>query len=342
MISDHVLKEANRWFIELRDCGAQTAVRKRFEKWLLADSTHRLAYARAEQNWRALDRLTRFLGPITYATSDDLMRALRGESEEMERRRLARERRTRLIAGAAVTCAMVGIAAVWLMRPLTETRRLPWTPYETTNQSIPLKLQDGSLLYLQRNTHLRVRFTQSTREVFLDSGEAFFRVRHEPRAFVVMADRAVVRATGTEFLLAYHLNGQVDAAVKEGRVQVSSPECDCEEKQLPLEAGQSAVVTAHAVRVGGESAAQVARKFAWTGVIHLDGTIAEAAAKFNWHNEQQLVIADADVAGLKVGGIYNWSLPEEFAASLQERGVDYQVIESSDPTKVRILLRKRR
>ena len=49
-----------------------------------------------------------------------------------------------------------------------------------------------------------------------------------------------------------------------------------------------------------------------------DTSLAEAAAEFNRFNARKLELADATVAGLRVGGNFRWSNAEGFARLLEQ------------------------
>jgi transmembrane sensor len=86
-----------------------------------------------------------------------------------------------------------------------------------------LNLPDGTLVWLNGDSHIRypVSFGRN-REVRID-GEAFFRVKSDKKhPFLVDAKNVVVKATGTEFnIKAYNDDPEVRVILKEGKVTVS-------------------------------------------------------------------------------------------------------------------------
>jgi len=341
MTKDPNLIKAAEWLAELEmSDDVTTATRDEFQKWLEADFRHRVAYTRVQRNWQTLDRLPLLLGPPKYRSWQDVQVAIRDLHDLAERKRTARERRKQVtrIAGCAAAVAAAIVATLYNHTWLELPQSTHWMIYESTDRPIPVMLEDGSLLYLNRNSHVRVRFTRSRRELALDAGESFFKVKHEPRSFVVWVDKASLLATGTEFSVKRHPGGFFEAAVKQGSVEIDSPQCSCDHKQLRLRGGHAATVTASAMRNLDQSPADTAHTFEWTDNLEINETLAEAVTKFNWYNDKKLSIASPAIEKLEVGGFYNWSRPEAFAASLREQGIGYRVLLSDEPGRSRIEL----
>lgn len=85
-----------------------------------------------------------------------------------------------------------------------------------------LNLPDGSMVWLNGDSHIRYPAVFGrNRQVTID-GEAFFKVKSDKKhPFLVSAKDIVVRATGTEFnVTAYRDNPEVSVILKEGKVAV--------------------------------------------------------------------------------------------------------------------------
>jgi len=81
-------------------------------------------------------------------------------------------------------------------------------------------LADGSLIRIDPESRLRIRFEPHTRNVRLEQGRAAFRVAKDPaRPFLVNAGSTVVRAVGTEFGVERARDGIV-VTVASGKVAV--------------------------------------------------------------------------------------------------------------------------
>ena len=97
-----------------------------------------------------------------------------------------------------------------------------WQRYATAvGEQRALALSDGSLVYVNTNTRVDVRYSKHAREIQLRSGEALFKVEHDPsRPFRVHVGDTVVQAVGTQFNI-YRRATDTTVAVIEGVVQVS-------------------------------------------------------------------------------------------------------------------------
>jgi len=178
MTKDPNLIKAAEWLAELEmSDDVTTATRDEFQKWLEADFRHRVAYTRVQRNWQTLDRLPLLLGPPKYRSWQDVQVAIRDLHDLAERKRTARERRKQVtrIAGCAAAVAAAIVATLYNHTWLELPQSTHWMIYESTDRPIPVMLEDGSLLYLNRNSHVRVRFTRSRRELALDAGESFLK-----------------------------------------------------------------------------------------------------------------------------------------------------------------------
>lgn len=197
-------------------------------------------------------------------------------------------------------------------------------------------LQDGSVLELNTDTDVKVRFTRGERQVVVTRGEASFDVEHDPtRPFCVYVSNARVQAVGTAFSVRLHANQRIDLTVTEGVVGV--------ERVSPLErvlrgttwSKPSADPTlVRAVRVvtdvGGKfststpSREELAARQSWrTGKVALFGTpLAEAVEEFNRYNKSpRLVLADPAIAAFSAGGLFDTTDVEAFVSSLKQSGI---------------------
>jgi transmembrane sensor len=179
-------------------------------------------------------------------------------------------------------------------------------------------------------------FTPAERTVRLLRGEAHFAVVRDPaRPFVVRAGQARIRALGTAFNV--QLRGEaVDVIVTEGRIRVATPsrqaglhparESDRARESAPLhlelEAGEQVLLPAPegTVSVVNRLAVvEIARALAWQEpLLNLGGaTLAEVALQFERRTGHPLVIADPELAKVRVGGFFKPDDVEGFVHLLE-------------------------
>jgi transmembrane sensor len=123
--------------------------------------------------------------------------------------------RTELVAAAA---AILLVAGVFLFQQIRDfARRGAIVTYSTgIGQRDSVRLDDGSLVLLGPASRVAVR----GREIDL-TGEAFFRVVHDDRPFIVRAGESVIRDIGTEFAVQTYDARAVRVVVQEGSVALS-------------------------------------------------------------------------------------------------------------------------
>jgi transmembrane sensor len=287
---------ASRW-LAARDAGATTAEEAaEFTRWLDADIRHRVAFLKLEASWRRADRL-RDVRPLDRAVDPDLL------APPTSRRPWS--------MGLAAGVVIALLAGLWAYQ-----QHFSWQRYETRVGGFSrIVLEDGSVIDLNTDSDVRVRFGKS-REVRLIRGEGRFQVAHDSsRPFTVAAADAAVRAVGTAFTVRLRDGAQVDVLVSEGKVAVASSRVP---STPALGAGESAVVLPDRVAVSRVEPQLLARRLAWTtGKLEFRGeTLREAVEEFNRYNRRQIRLADASLGALRVGGSFGATDPESFVGAL--------------------------
>lgn len=255
--SEQVYDEAAYWAARV-DAGALPAEDQAiFEQWLGADTRHFGAYAQA----------CALLTPIKKPAPMRVVESVRPP------------RRHFLIGGGIATAllAVVGVRnySKWLFgedRYRTQIGEMKVVP-----------LSDGSVVTLNTNSEIAVRYTRSQRLIELVHGEALFDVaKNKQRPFIVQTGTALVRAVGTSFSVKVLPNQPVQVLVREGVVEVKRPGVPVAPVVLVAMnnraiAPQDAPITAKSVETS-----EVGRELAWrVGRLAFHGeTLAQAAAEF--------------------------------------------------------------
>jgi len=99
------------------------------------------------------------------------------------------------------------------------------TQYQTAwQQQREVKLEDGTVVYLNWNTRISVTMSERQRQVVLHRGEAQFSVSPDKnRPFIVETMGVSATAIGTAFVVQNTDNNQAKVTVSEGVVEVKSP-----------------------------------------------------------------------------------------------------------------------
>jgi len=309
-------EQAAEWLVR-RDRGLTPAEQDDFFQWLAADPHHGDALARQQATWRELDLLSDWRPEHAPEPNPALL---------APPRRAARRPFRWLVPVALASAAAV--VTVFFFRdarshsPMVAERIAVAIGYEQR------RLDDGSLLELNRGASVVVAYTAAERRVLLLTGEARFTVAKNPtRPFIVSAAGVETRAIGTAFNVRLAA-GSVEVLVTEGRVQVAPsaptpaplPMLGVGEKlTVPLENNRgrnSAPAALVPVAVGAE---EIARALAWQPRLlqFSSAPLAEVVAEFNRHNTLQLALADPALAAFPVTTSFRSDNAEGFVRLLE-------------------------
>jgi len=191
-------------------------------------------------------------------------------------------------------------------------------------------LEDGTVVQLEPETRLRVKFADELRRVELEQGRALFRVAKNPqRPFLVTAEQTSVRAVGTAFGVESRLRGVV-VTVAEGKVAViDSPSAQASGAEIFLTAGQQVTVQDSGA-VAPVRVVDTTRALAWAQgqLVFENDTLADVVREFNRYNRVQLSITDAELAARKVSGVFEATDSETLLAFIRESGNDVTITRS--------------
>jgi transmembrane sensor len=208
--------------------------------------------------------------------------------------------------------------------------------FETRHgEQLSRRLADNSVLHLNTDSAVTIRYSKTERRVLLTSGQAEFEVAHKPdRAFRVIAGSAEVVDLGTRFDVRLEHDSTV-VTVVEGRVAVgpSTSSQNHSPRFVQVSADQQ-------VRVTGEGpAAPVAvdaqRTTAWLHrqIVFDHEPLEHVAAEYNRYTSKPIEIATPALRNLQISGVFATDDPEAFIAFLRSlKGVRVEVTE----TRIRV------
>ncbi|MBU1376474.1 MAG: FecR domain-containing protein [Alphaproteobacteria bacterium] len=222
-------------------------------------------------------------------------------------------RRQWMAGGGAIAASLAG-AGVYLnaVRPVAYSTR--------KGEKKVVSLDDGSVMTLNTNTRVEVRYAKDRRLIRLVEGEALFDVaKDRDRPFIVSARNAEVRAVGTSFTVSNVDSAPVEVLVREGIVDVTRANL-AQQAPTRLKANSRAILARDtgAVAVAHVDDTELGSDLAWKdGRIVFQGeTLAAAAAKFARYSDIGIVIVDPDLGAEKVAGVFDANDPVGFAKSV--------------------------
>jgi len=309
---------AAAWWSARRRLGFATAREEEaFADWL-ADPANGMA-------WEATEGPLEAVG--AYAALPEI-RALR------ESALAARQPRSRMVwrwgVGGAIAASLV--AGFVFLTPFSPSG--PGVPAVQSASSVEryttgigerrtIRLADNSRIELNTGSVAEVAYSPGRRDIRLLSGQALFRVAHDPsRPFTVVAGDRRIIATGTAFDVRIGDGGTVRVTLIEGHVRVEPLQRDGQDRPPPaaavatLDPGERLASTASGrVLV---AAADLERDTSWTRgqIIFRDDRMADAVGEVNRYSTNRLIVTDPRVANLRVSGAFAAGSTENFVAAI--------------------------
>lgn len=294
---------AIEWLIAKDEPDWSEAEQGALDTWLAESMAHKAAYWRAEQGWRAADRV-RSLGARDGGAASPA----------------PPERRWWPALIAATIIAVIGISSYSLVPGTGAPTEVAQARFDTPlggRRIIPLS--DGSKVELNTASIVRTAITENHRDVWLDSGEAYFEVAHrEGLPFVVHAGQQTVTVLGTKFSVRRDKD-RVTVNVLEGRVRVEDRQNGGARAAI-ISAGDFAVARGTSTLIASKSPEHVENALAWRdGMLSFDQTaLSEVAAEFNRYNRKPIEIDDSEAAQIRVGGSFEASNVAGFVRLLRD------------------------
>lgn len=278
---------AEAWLARLQspDCGADE--RADFEQWRTRAMEHASAYAQVER----IHRRSAELGddPLLAAAS----RAALRKTAWSGRRRL---RRALPVAAAIALLAIVG---VWRLAG----ERVPVQRYASAvGEQRTLYLDDGTVVLLDTDSTVAVRYSDAWREVTVERGRVQFDVAHDSRRpFEVLVADGVIRDIGTRFQVSRRAHAAT-VALLAGAVSVSLPANGERDTLVP---GQQ--VDFAQGRLGVVQPLDLAAARGWTQgeLVFRDRGLAELVAEMNRYSDTKLRIGDDSLRTLPISGVFH-------------------------------------
>lgn len=282
---DEVELAAAQWVVRSQSESVRAAEIVALTAWLEASDRHADAYRRALSTWYGIDLLA--TAPHSVRNSGNVVTL----SRVLDRRQPGNGLARRPVVWASLGAVAATLIAVVAL-PMFSHHNNPATLYATAKgQKQSVTLADGSVLMLNTDTRIALRFDDRRRSVVLERGEVALKVVHdEKRPFTV--DTGDVRLTdiGTEFNV-LRQPGAVRVTVREGAVSLAPqrPGADI----LTLRAGDTGLHS------DGAASSRVSRgdpqtAFAWqtSHAIYRDLALSDVVADLNRYYDKPLIVDD--------------------------------------------------
>ena len=292
--------QAAAWLVRLEaDLSPETLAQWR--DWLSEDTRHHAVYVRIESGWRQAECL-------------QALRPLDGTVDSRRPHHVSRL--ATVLAGA--TCQVPSERRACDLRGGSRDSHDGVGNMVSRFESGARRASDGAGRLrahcapgrqhrLAQHQHAKSRSTSTAgcARSSLTRGEALFTVApEEGRPFTVSVAGTVVRALGTSFTVRQAESGGIEIIVSRGRVSVT-PRASA--LHLLLTEGDDARIDATGTAaIGRLGTTDIDHRLAWTrGQIWFnEAALTEAIAEFNRYNNRKFVLADPQLATLRVGGSF--------------------------------------
>jgi len=299
------------WFARQRSGEMTADARAALRAWLEADPVHRIAYLSVRRAWGGAA-------------------ALRADPQVLEMRQQWSENRPRAferIAASLAAVALVSATGAVGWRAATGPHPLKDQAYRTAvGEQRAVKLPDGSEVTLNTDSVLRTRTDKDRRLVYLERGQAYFKVaKDKTHPFVVTAAGRTVTALGTAFDVRVGA-GRFEVTLVEGKVRVEAPIPAARAGQgapavnfqaTEMTPGSQLVATAQEPwRV---APANVVVETSWTrDVLIFDNEpLSTVAAELNRYSAKKIVLADSAIGTTPISGTFRPGDVDSFVRTVE-------------------------
>ncbi|MBW8708366.1 MAG: FecR domain-containing protein [Alphaproteobacteria bacterium] len=305
--SREVDRQAAEWAAKVDSGPLSPDQQASLDGWLEADIRHFGAFAKARAVLAFADRAKAF-GPSFDAASFEPFVQPNASTRWMSRRRFALS--GAIAAGVATT--IFAVPQAW--------RAFHVRSYETRiGETRIVPLDDGSIVTLNTDSRMEVKYTEEKRGITLVKGEALFDVaKNKLRPFIVDAAGATVRAVGTSFSVTLLPNRPIQVLVREGEVEIKRPEI-LGGAPVRLSANSRAVAPPDApIETIPVTRVEVSRELLWrVGRLSFEGeTLESAAATFARYSSIRIEIDDPVLAKETVTGVFVSNDPIGFSKAV--------------------------
>ena len=340
--SRRLTEEAATWYLELRG-GGDRRTNARFLAWLQRSPQHVAEYlaiaglhndlpaaAAAEKAAHAQLKALAASEPSVVPFKIKPLPAQPAPAMPQARTsRVSRQRTLRSLAIAAGVILVLGGGIRMATQPVPVAPGRTYASDASAPRTVPL--EDGSVVELDRDSAMVVRFGTATRSIELVHGAGLFNLGKDPgRPMTIHVGTQVLTDIGTVFTVRTSSN-TTDVAVISGRVAVAERTPRWIDRVAPRLASGEPPLSPVVELGGGESArvasdgrlldhgsTDIAHATAWlpTEIRFHDMPVMEVAQRFNTYLARPLVINDNVLAAKRISGVFKAHDADAFVAYL--------------------------
>ena len=289
--SSDIDSAASRWAIRVAEGPLGADQQRELDAWLQGDPARLGAFVRAQAAWADVDRIIAL---------DAGARVLQSVTRV--------ERRPWIPFATAASLALLVLAGLF------GYSRFAGRVATGRGEVLQMALADGSMLTLNSDSVVQVRYEKTFRRIVLRRGAAFFQVVHNPkRPFVVEAGDVSVTDIGTAFAVDRDGN-HVAVTVSHGSVRVDD-RSDRGDKQRYIRRDEQFVAAPTGSRKVALTSNEVSQQLAWRkGLLVFEGRpLGLAADEVSRYSSVPVVIDDPILARAEFVGVFHMGDSRGFA-----------------------------
>lgn len=279
------------------------AERVAFDQWLYAHPDHVEAYAQVQALWAATEVPAQRLASEEAAALDQYLKALDPPPRRARRWWLGSA------AMAASVVLMLGLLG-WQPGRWLDSLRADYA--SAPGQLRQITLVDQSVVWLDADSAVRVRFDDQQRRIDLLRGAAYFQVSHTGQPFVVSAAEGEARVLGTQFEVRLQHDG-AQVTVQSGRVAVTAqpgaePQVLTANQQVSYQQGVAGTLQ------GVDSEASLAWRQGWLTFYQVP--LAQVLDEVQRYTPGRIVLLNPTLAQQRISGSFPSQDPDKVLTSL--------------------------
>lgn len=297
--SNTIDEEAAIWLVKLDNGNLSQEDKNDLRNWLSKDKKHQIALQAMADTWDDMDEMLNFNVSEDSAEKVSLMPVFAPFAKS-------------IFLAASVCCFAIFL---WLSTP----QNVDTYTYQTSiGQQSDKRLDDGSMIHLNTNSHVEVAYTDDKRVIKLTKGEALFDVMHDPgRPFIVYAGNRLVQAVGTKFVV--HLKPKkIEVIVTDGKVKLSQVSADASlndireldsvsinKGDLFVAKGEQAVAELdQAPELVDIHESRLEQELSWLDgrLVFENEKLSDIIREINRYSDINIILNDADLNQLKISG----------------------------------------
>lgn len=265
--------EAAAWYARMAEPGSPEEV-EQFEAWLARDPLHARCYAEMEALMTATAAVPRHVGTI--------------------RRQVSGMLRPALACGLAAV-ALLTVAVLWPGASAPAFATISNDGFAVRG----VQLKDGTRVWLDVGARIQVRFSEVRREIVIREGRVRIIPAADGRPLELGSEMAQVEPGGTRTDVTV-TQGRTIIGALDGPLAIADGSPNGEGPPLRLEAGRALALDTAGVRAAPLERTWIAGRLAFS-----DTPLGSILALANRLGNPDLAAADAEVAALRVSGVFD-------------------------------------